>query len=65
MLVVCKSGMIHLNTTAAFKRDLGNEKFVSLIVMKGKYKYENIYSQHSMGLDAACRDTVLPVAWLM
>lgn len=24
-----------------------------------------MYSQHSIGLDAACKDTVLPVAWLM
>lgn len=24
-----------------------------------------MYSQHSMGLDATCKDTVLPVAWLM
>lgn len=28
-------------------------------------KYESIYSQHSMGFDATCKDTVLPVAWLM
>lgn len=26
---------------------------------------EEIYSQHSIGFDATCKDTVLPVAWLM
>lgn len=33
-LAVCKSGMIHLNTKAAFKSDLGIEEFVSLIFIK-------------------------------
>ena len=31
-------------------------------LLQGK---KGMYSQHSMGLDDACRDTVLPVAWLM
>lgn len=30
-----------------------------------KNKHEKMYSQHSMGLEEACKDTVLPVAWLM
>lgn len=39
--------------------------YIAWTVHTHTQKYEYIYLQHSMGFDATCNDTVLPVAWLM
>lgn len=44
------------------RKIFGSQSVDYSLLLKRK---SNMYLQHSMGFDAACNDTVLPVAWLM